>query len=150
PFAGTFGLHEVEPKVWPGEIELRTEGDVGGYLRVTRSGCVAVGEIQRRPYHEELDSVERLSGRLAALTGAACRLLAHAADSVMLPHLFVEGVRGLRISLDPARRLNSGQAPQDTTRYALPVGDARDPDYPARLAGEAITLLQSFFPAQMG
>jgi hypothetical protein len=145
-FVAAFALHEHEPRVWPGEIELRTPGDTGAYVRVTRSGAVAAGEVQRRPYHEELDTVERLRARIEALAATACRLLGHAADSVIVPHIFLEGVRGLRLVLEPSRGLTSGQAPQDTTRFALPLGDARDPGYPARLAEEAMTRLSAFFP----
>ncbi len=146
PFVLAFTLNEVEPRVWPGEVEVRTAGDTGAYLRVTRSGAVAAGEVQRRPYHEELDSAERLRERLEALALTVCRLLSHAGDAVVVPHLFVEGMRGLRLVLDPGRRVTSGQAPQDTARYALPLGDARDPDYPHRLASEALVQLEGLFP----
>lgn len=147
PFVQAFALHEQEPSVRPGEIELRTPGDVGAYLRVTRSGCVAVGEVQRRPYHEELDTAEHLRTRIAALASTACRVLGHAEQAVVVPHLFVEGMRGLRLMLDPVSRRTSGQAPQDSARYALTLGDARDPEYPARLAEEAVSRLESLFPA---
>lgn len=141
-----FGLHEHEPQVRPGEIEVRSAGDTGAYIRVTLSGCIAVGEVQRRPYHEELDTAEHLRARLAALAATACRVLGYADEAVVVPHLFVEGVRGLRLVLDPGRRTVSGQAPQDTARYALPLGDARDAEYPARLAGEALSRLEALFP----
>lgn len=146
PFVAAHALHEQTPRVLPGEIELRTPGDVGAYLRVTRGGCVAVGEVQRRPYHEELGTVPDLHARVLALATTACRLLEHAPDTVMVPHLFVEGVRGLRLVLDGTARRTSSHAPQDTARYALALGDARDADYPARIAREAIEQFTSLFP----
>ena len=148
PFVEAFRLHEHEPKAWPGEIELRTEGETGGYLRVTRSGCVAAGEIQRRPYHEELDTAEGLRSRVEKAATTACRLLARAADGMTVPHVFIEGVRGLRLVTDATARIHvtTGSAPQDTARHALAIGDARDPDYPARLAVEALSRLESLFP----
>ncbi len=146
PIVERFGLRDQEAQVRPGEVELRSAGETGAYLRVTRSGCVAAGEIQRRPYHEELDTPEGLRARIEALCASVCRLLMPAADSVVVPHLFLEGVRGLRLVLDPARRATSGQAPQDTARYPLAIGDARDPDYPARLAAEAVGQIGPLFP----
>ena len=147
-FIEAFKLHEEEVAVRTGEVELRTPGDVGAYIRVTRAGCVAAGEIQRRPYHDELDSLEGLRARIERTAATVCRLLAPSGDSVMLPHLFVEGVRGLRL-LEFAqgnRRRTTNLAPQDTSRYALALGDPKDPAYPARLAAEAMTRLEALFP----
>ena len=146
PFIAAFGLHEHEPKVSPGEIELRTPGDVNAYLRVTRSGCVAAGEVQRRPYHDELDTAEHLRARLAVLCATVARVLGAATDALMLPQLFVEGVRGLKLVHDPVKRVVSGNAPQDTLRAALAVGDARDAAYVARLPDEAMDHLTLLFP----
>jgi hypothetical protein len=147
PFIAAFGLHEHEPKVWPGEIELRTPGETGAFMRVTRSGAAAAGEVQRRPYHEELDTLDGLQARIQGLAGASCRLLAPAGDAVIVPHLFLEGIRGLRLVRTATPKVTSGRAPQDTTRYALSLGDASDPEYPARLAVEAMERLSTFFPA---
>ena len=146
PFVQAFGLHGLEPKVWPGELELRTEGETGAYLRVTRGGAVAVGEVQRRPYHEEIDTLAGLRSRIEAMAGSACRLLAQASESVIVPLLFLEGVRGLRLVTADKPKVTTGQAPQDTARYALALGDAKDDGYPARLAEEALTRLADFFP----
>lgn len=145
-FVAAFDLAGQEPRVGPGEIEVRTPGETGGYLRVTRGGCVAAGEIQRRPYHEELDTLEGLNGRFLALSESVCRMLGQTPDAVMVPHLFVEGVRGLRLLLDAGKRTSTGHAPQDTVRYALSLGDPCDPEYPARVAAEAVARLQSLFP----
>jgi hypothetical protein len=147
PFIAAFDLHAHEPRVWPGEIELRTAGETGAFLRVTRSGAAAAGEVQRRPYHEELDTFPGLERRISALAAAVCRLLAPAGEAVMVPHLFLEGIRGLRLVRDTTTKKQTGRAPQDTTRYALSLGDARDPEYPARLAAEAMERLATFFPA---
>jgi hypothetical protein len=150
PFIAAFNLHEHELSISPGEIELRTPGDVNAWLRVTRSGCVAAGEVQRRPYHEELDTVDNLRLRAGRLCVTVARVLSAAADPVMLPQVFIEGVRGLKLVHDPARRLTSLNAPQDTGRYPLTIGDARDPAYVARLADEAIDRLAPLFPRQTG
>lgn len=146
PFIAGFGLHEQEARVGPGEIELRTPGDVNAYVRVTRSGCVAAGEVQRRPYHEELDTAASIERRLSLLVMTVARLLSAAGDTLMLPHVFVEGVRGLRLVRDPEKRIVSGNAPQDTARHPLTVGDARDAAYCAGLPVEAMERLASLFP----
>jgi hypothetical protein len=146
PFVAAFELHTHEPRVGPGEIELRSPGEVNGYIRVTRSGCVAAGEVQRRPYHEELDTATSLEQRLGRLVATVARLLSVATDPLMLPHVFVEGVRGLRLMRDPDRRTLSSSAPQDTARHPLTVGDARDPAYLATLPEEAMGRLSSLFP----
>jgi hypothetical protein len=147
PFVVAAELGAAEMKVHPGELELRRPGDVYGFLRITRTGCVAAGEVQRRPYHEELETVARLRERLTALAGAAGRLLAVSGDPVMMPHVFIEGVRGLRLVHDPDRRVLSANAPQDTARFPLTHGDARDPAYLARLPDEALDRLTTLFPA---
>lgn len=147
PFIAAFALHEPEPKISPGEVELRSPGEVNAYVRVTRAGCVAAGEVQRRPYHDELDTLANLTDRTTRLCGTVARVLAVAGDALMLPQVFIEGVRGLRLVYDPAKRLLSGNAPQDTARYALSLGDARDPGYVARLPGEAMERLAALFPS---
>lgn len=146
PFIAAFGLHEHEPRVGPGEVELRTPGEVNAYIRVTRSGCVAAGEVQRRPYHDELDTAASIERRLSMLVATVSRLLSVAGDTLMLPHVFIEGVRGLRLVHDPAKRALSGNAPQDTARHPLTVGDARDAAYCATLPREAMDRLSSLFP----
>jgi hypothetical protein len=146
PFIAAFGLHDHEPRIGPGEVELRTPGEVNAYIRVTRSGCVAAGEVQRRPYHDELDTAASVERRLSLLVATTSRLLSVAGDTLMLPHVFIEGVRGLRLVRDPEKRALSGNAPQDTARHPLTVGDARDPAYCAALPGEAMDRLASLFP----
>lgn len=146
PFIAAFGLSEHEPRIGPGEVELRTPGEVNAYIRVTRSGCVAAGEVQRRPYHDELDTAASIEQRLSLLVATASRLLSVAGDTLMLPHVFIEGVRGLRLIRDPEKRALSGNAPQDTARHPLTVGDARDAGYCAALPREAMDRLSSLFP----
>ncbi|MGE0543344.1 MAG: helix-turn-helix domain-containing protein [Dehalococcoidia bacterium] len=146
PFIAAFGLNEHEPRIGPGEVELRTPGEVNAYIRVTRSGCVAAGEVQRRPYHDELDTAASIERRLSLLVATASRLLSVAGDTLMLPHVFIEGVRGLRLVRDPEKRALSGNAPQDTARHPLTVGDARDAAYCATLPAEAMDRLSSLFP----
>jgi hypothetical protein len=146
PFIAAFTLAEQEPRVGPGEIELRTPDEVNGYIRITRSGCVAAGEVQRRPYHNELDSAGSLEQRLARLINTVARILGAAPDTLMLPQVFVEGVRGLHLVRDPERRIVTGNAPQDTARHPLTAGDARDEVYLAGLPGEAMSRLAGLFP----
>lgn len=147
PFVAESGLAEQEATVGPGEIELRTPGDVNSFIRITRSGCVAVGEVQRRPYHDELDTIDHLQERLARLCMTATRLLAVAGETpLILPHVFVEGIRGLRLVYDPKTRERTEHAPQDTGRYALTAGDARDHAYAEALAPEAMERLRGLFP----
>jgi hypothetical protein len=146
PFVAAFALHEHEAKVSPGEVELRTPGDVNAFIRVTRSGCVAAGEVQRRPYHDELDTVASLEARLSRIGATTARLLSLSGDALMLPQVFIEGVRGLRLVYDPEKRVLSGNAPQDTARFPLSLGDAGDPAYVSRLSAEAMERLTALFP----
>lgn len=150
PFVTRFGLHEHEPSVQPGELELRTPGDVNAFIRVTRGGCVAVGEVNRRPYHDELDTTANMQARLAVLSATVARLLSPAADTMMLPHVFVEGVRGLKLVHDTTARTTTANAPQDTARFPLSVGDARDHAYVQRLPLEAMERLSVLFPEVAG
>jgi hypothetical protein len=146
PFIAAAGLHEQELRVNPGEVELRTPGEVNAYVRITRTGCVAAGEVQRRPYHDELDTAAHLHERIERLCVTVGRLLSVTADNVMLPQIFIEGVRGLKLVHDPERRVTSAGAPQDTGRYPLSLGDPHDSEYVGRLPAEAMERLTPLFP----
>lgn len=139
-------LHEHEANVSVGDLELRTPDEENTFLRVTRSGCVAAGEVLRRPYHTELDTEANLALRLSRICATVARVLGASSDALMLPHLFVEGVRGMRLVREEKPRVVSGSAPQDTLRAPLSVGDARDAAYVARLPGEAMERLVTLFP----
>jgi len=141
-----FNLAAVEPRVGPGEVEVRSPGDVNAFMIVTRNGCVAAGEVQRRPYHEEMDSQASLTERLRLLVHTVGRMLSAAPDTIMLPHVFIEGIRGLRIVRDTEKRMLSGNAPQDTARHPLTAGDARDVAYLQSLPDEAMDRLATLFP----
>jgi hypothetical protein len=142
----SYQLDEHEPHIGPGEVELRAPWEETGYIRITRAGCAAAGVVRRRPYHEELATATALEALIADLATTAARVLAVAAEPLILPHLFIEGVRGLRLLRDPDRRLLSENAPQDTARHPLTIGDARDPAYVAALAPEAMERLAALFP----
>lgn len=146
PFVRAFGLHEHEPKIGPGEVELRTPGEVNAYLRITRGGCVAAGEVQRRPHHEELDSETNIRARLTRLCDSAARLLRPATGALMAPSLFVEGVRGLRLVIEEKPYRRTGASQQDTIRASLAIGDPRDQAYVNAVATEAMERLGSLFP----
>ncbi|HEY8490491.1 MAG TPA: ATP-binding protein, partial [Dehalococcoidia bacterium] len=90
PFVARWGFQESMAQVRPGELEVHTRHETSGFIRVTRSGGVAVGEVDRRPYHNELGSAAELREKLRTLLGTARRLLAPAYQGEVLPFVLLE------------------------------------------------------------
>ena len=75
-FAGLHLIRRLERRLGPGEVELKGDGDAHGYVRITRSGCVAVGEVRRRPPGNAIGSVDDAVRRLSQMVELGCGLVA--------------------------------------------------------------------------
>jgi hypothetical protein len=130
-FAEEWALDPSNLKERPGELELRGERDVFGFLRLTRAGCAAAGEVRRRAPGEDLISLDELRARLERLVALACGALVPAGDTVV-PRAYFEGVRGRRMVLEAGGKGSEKIGP-DTGQIAGPAGDPADPAYRASL-----------------
>src|SRR6185312_12313240 len=130
-FAAEWALDPSNLKERPGELELRGERDVFGFLRLTRAGCAAAGEVRRRAPGEDLISLDELRGRLERLVALACGALVPAGDTVV-PRAYFEGVRGRRMVLEAGGKGSEKIGP-DTGQIAGPAGDPADVAYRASL-----------------
>jgi hypothetical protein len=134
PFMAEWGFTPEMAKVRPAEIELRNEREVCGLVRVARSGCLAIGEIRRRPPQDLLGSPEELGARVRVLIDSACRILSTAESPLIVPLLFCEGLKGTRLRLDGEAGQHSRASTIDAVQLPGPTGDAGDPQYRERLA----------------
>lgn len=130
-FCAEWSLDPEKVKVRPGEIELRGEREVSGFIRVLRAGAAVCGEVRRRPPSEELASIDTLRDRITRMTEIVCAALAPAGESIV-PCLYFEGVRGRRLTLSDG--VESAQIAADTGQVQGPNGDPSSPAYRAELA----------------
>jgi hypothetical protein len=130
-FGEEWALDPTKSKDRPGEIELRGEREVFGYLRLTRAGCAAAGEVRRRPPGEELITLTELRERIERLVELACGALVPAGDAIV-PRAYFEGVRGRRLVLGDDGALSEWIGP-DTGQVPGPAGDPSDSGYRAYL-----------------
>ncbi|HLZ72125.1 MAG TPA: hypothetical protein VKV26_19640 [Dehalococcoidia bacterium] len=145
PFCAGWKLTPELMKTRPGEVDLRGEKEVFGYLRITRAGCVAVGEVRRRPAGNTVGTVEDVARRIDTMVSLACRILAQAPDATIVPRLFYEGMRGQRVVVSQDPYGESSALELDTAQFPGNMGTPADPAYPRRLSGElAASLLAGF------
>jgi len=130
-FCTEWALDPEKVKTRPGEIELRGEREVSGFIRVLRTGAAACGEVRRRPPSEELASLDTLRDRIMRMTEIVCAALAPASESI-IPRLYFEGVRGRRLALGDGAE--SAQIETDTGQVQGPIGDPSSSAYRADLA----------------
>ncbi|MHB8574617.1 MAG: hypothetical protein ACYDCQ_04735 [Dehalococcoidia bacterium] len=140
---GEFGegwkLTEEFVKVRPGEVELKGDREAHGYLRITRSGCVAVGEVRRRPPGNAIGSVDDVVRRLGQMVDLGARILARAPSATIVPRLFYEGMRGQRIVIGEQPYTESAGLELDTAQFPGNLGDAADAGYRTRLSADLLT-----------
>lgn len=148
PFSSGWKLTEELIKVRPAELELRGEGEAHGYVRVTRGGCVAVGEIRRRPPGNTLGSIDDIVRRVGTMVELAVRLLAHAPSATIVPRLFFEGLRGQRLVVSSQPYAESGAVELDTAQFPGNLGSTMDPLYVPRLTADLIARLLSSFKVE--
>lgn len=127
-FAAEWALTAEMTRSRPGEVEVRGEREVFGYIRLTRGGCAAAGEVRRRPPGDTVASVAELRERLERLAALVLGALAPAGDEVV-PRMFFEGVRGRRLVLSQDPYEESEKIGPDTAQISGPSGDPADPAY---------------------
>jgi len=133
PFMRAWGFSERDVHVHPGEVELRSEREVAGVVRVSRSGSAVVGEIRRRASGDFIGPLGELSDNLRNIVEAACRLLSHADSTAMIAHLYCDGLKGVRLPKRDDLEKDSAPCDVDTVQRRGPAGDSRDPEYRRRL-----------------
>jgi len=144
-FCSGWKLTEDQVKVRPGEVELQGDREAHGYVRVTRGGCVAVGEVRRRPAGNTLGSVEDVNRRVSGMIDLAYRILAHAPAITAVPRLFYEGLRGQRLIVSEQPYGESGGMELDTAQFPANLGDPTDLDFRSRLTAEIVSRLLAGF-----
>ena len=147
PFTAEWALSPAMLRVRPGDVELRGERDVSGVVRVTRAGCVAVGETRRKPQGEVLGTPEELRERLRILLGTACRVLGRYEGSVIVPRLLCEGLRATRLSADAEA---FKPATVDTLDASGEAGHADDAAYQKELVQELTERLLALYAVEPG
>lgn len=117
PFASRWGFSPAIADVAPGEIEIALPGDVTGFIRIARNGCVAVGERQNRPAQDRYLSPSDFSRRLAEIAATACAPFMETRPGLVAGAMFLEGVRDLRL---PVAGGLTAPAAKDIVQTALP------------------------------
>ncbi len=145
PFSSGWQLTEDDVKVRPGEVEVRGEREAHGYIRLTRSGCAAVGEVRRRPPGNTLGTTEDIVRRVGQMIDLACAMLARAPDAVVVPRLFFEGLRSQRLVLSEQPYAESAGVELDTAQFAGNLGNPADPAYVRHLRTSLLTRLLAGF-----
>src|SRR5205807_360597 len=122
PFSSGWKLSADLLKVRAGELDLRGEGEAHGYLRVTRSGCVAVGEVRRRPPGNVLGSVDDVLRRVETMVRFGCRIIGKAEGATIVPRLFYEGLRNQRVVVGEQPHAESAPVEPDTAQLPGNMG----------------------------
>jgi len=133
PFMRAWEFSERDVRVHPGEVEVRSEREVAGVVRVSRAGSALTGEIHRRASGDFIGPVDELSYNLRNVIETVCRLLSHADSTAMVADLYCDGLKGVRLAKLDDREKDSAPCPLDTVHHRGPAGDSRDPDYHRRL-----------------
>ncbi|HEY7293959.1 MAG TPA: hypothetical protein VH916_02915 [Dehalococcoidia bacterium] len=145
PFCAGWKLTPEMAKTRPGEVEVRGDKEVFGYLRITRAGCVAVGEVRRRPPGNTVGTVEDVARRIETMASLVCRILAQTPDATIVPRLFYEGMRGQRVVVSQDPYGESSALELDTAQFPGNMGTPADPAFQRRLSAElAASLLAGF------
>jgi hypothetical protein len=144
PFMQMWGFSQQDVRVLPGVVELRSEREIAGIVRISRAGSVVAGEIQRRAPGDRLGPAGELSSRLEALVETVCRLLSHSDCRSIVAHLYGDGLKGARLLEDGDQGRDAAAFPRDVVQMPGPNGDPRDRDYRRRLhQGLVQTLLDA-------
>lgn len=145
PFIAEWELTPKAVKVRPGDTEARGEREVAGLLRVLRSGCIAVGETRRRPPGDILGAPEDVAQRVQMMVDSACRILAHAEQPLIVPRLYAEGVRSMRMIAGRQPYAESKPLSLDMLQIPGPIGDAADAQYRQQLSQQLLIGLCAAF-----
>lgn len=145
PFCAGWKLTPDLLKARPGEVEVRGEKEVFGYIRITRAGCVAAGEVRRRPAGNAVGTIDDVARRIGTMSALVCRILAQAPDATIVPRLFYEGMRGQRVIVSQDPYGESSPLELDTAQFPANMGTPSDRAFQRRLSDElAAALLAGF------
>lgn len=147
-FAGGWNLTPELVKVRPGELELKGEKEAHGYVRVTRGGCVAVGEVRRRPPGNTIGTTDDVVRRVSGLIALGCRILAHAPAATIVPRLFYEGLRNQKVIVAEQPYAESSPMELDTAQFPGNPGDPAEQVYVQKLTADILTRLLAGFTVQ--
>jgi hypothetical protein len=125
PFASRWGFSPANADIAPGDIEIALPGDVTGFVRIARNGCVAVGERQNRPAQDRYLSPADFSRRLAEIAATACAPFAETRSGLIASAMFLEGVRDLRLPVEAGL---TAPVAKDMVQAALPERYVDAPD----------------------
>jgi hypothetical protein len=98
-FAGRWQLRSARQDVSPGEISLGA-GDEGGFLRLARNGCVAVGLHAKRPSQDLYLPGDELTDIVSEMAEASAAILGAGRSGLVLGSLLLDGIRGLRLPVE--------------------------------------------------
>jgi hypothetical protein len=118
-------------------------------VRVTRSGCVAVGEVRRRLTGNVIGTMDEVAGRVAALAAFGSKILSAAEGATIVPRLFFEGLRNQRVVIGEQPHSESAASEADVAQISGAVGPAEDADYQAKLAADFSAQLLHFFKVDL-
>lgn len=145
PFSSGWKLTEEIAKIRPGEVEIRGDREAHGYIRVTRNGCAAAGEVRRRPPGNTIGSVDDVVRRVGQMIELTCSMLRRSPNETIVPRLFFEGLRGQRLVVSEQPYAESGGVEIDTLQFLGNLGNPADPAYVRRLNEDLLTRLFAGF-----
>jgi hypothetical protein len=149
PFVERWRFNEAAVQVRPGEMEVHTGHETSGFIRVTRSGSIAVGEVDRRPYHGELGTPAEVRERLVRLFRTARRVTVAQYTGDVLPIVLLEGVRNLALTGEGPDG-GSAALKEDTVRIACAEGPLATDGDVERVVDEAVSGILDAFRAAAG
>jgi hypothetical protein len=147
-FATGWNLMPELIKVRPGEIELKGDKEAHGYVRVTRGGCVAVGEVRRRPPGNTIGTSDDVVRRISGLIVLGCRILSNAPAATIVPRLFYEGLRNQKVVVNEQPYAESEPMELDTAQFPGNPGDPTEQVYIQKLTADILTRLLAGFKVQ--
>lgn len=91
------GLKAAEAVTGRGLIEMRRDGDETGFITVAKNGTVTAGIHRMRPAQDRFVSAAELAGLVRDFAQAARTVTGGGDAGLVLPALFVQGLRNLRL-----------------------------------------------------
>jgi hypothetical protein len=110
--------------VQSGVLEVRGPGDVTGVIRITRAGCVLVGEMRRKLPGDQIGTMSEQRQRLTDILTTVWRITSRADQPRVMTRFVCEGLRGT--SLSPSDSASYPLAKADSLDMLGPEGDSSD------------------------
>jgi hypothetical protein len=146
PFISEWKFVPSSVQTQPGVLELRGQGDATGIIRITRAGCVLVGEMRRKLPGDLIGALPEMQQRLDNILGTLWRIADHAGQPEVVTRLICEGLRGSSLSDSDSTRFS--QAKADALDLFGREGDSSDLNFRTEtLDGFTRHLLKIYDPA---